>query len=282
MMRLIRMGARAGLLAVRSMISGAPAAVIRAVMTLGVIAAFSTSAAAQLVPVPAASERCEVPAYLLTTESRLDHVAAAVKGGRLNILVIGSMSSSLPGTDNASRSYPARLEIALRNRLPGVTVDVVVKVMPKRVAADVVREFAGFAGEYKPVLTIWQTGTVDAIRMVDADVFYDAMDQGVSVLEQAGSEVLLVNPQYSPRLATVMSLTSYLDIMRAVAQQHDVPLFDRFAVMRHWSDTDQFDLASVAKGIEIASRVHDCIGRALASFVIDAARIKTTGLSPAK
>jgi hypothetical protein len=61
--------------------------------------------------------------------------------------------------------------------------------------------------------------------------------------------------------------------MRVVAQQRDVPLFDRFAIMRHWNDQGDFDLFSASHGIELAKRVHDCLGRALSTFVIDAARL---------
>ena len=40
---------------------------------------------------------CDVPAYLLTSESTLAKVAAAVKGGKpLNVLVVGSRSSTIP------------------------------------------------------------------------------------------------------------------------------------------------------------------------------------------
>jgi hypothetical protein len=66
--------------------------------------------------------------------------------------------------------------------------------------------------------------------------------------------------------------------MRVVAQQHEVPLFDRFAIMHHWNDIGSFDLFSPSRGIELAKRVHDCLGRALATFVIDAARIKPAEL----
>jgi hypothetical protein len=66
--------------------------------------------------------------------------------------------------------------------------------------------------------------------------------------------------------------------MRVVAQQHEVPLFDRFAIMHHWNETGQFDLFNNSRGIELAKRVHDCLGRALATFVIEAARIKPAEL----
>ena len=54
--------------------------------------------------------------------------------------------------------------------------------------------------------------------------------------------MILVNLQYSPRTETMISVPPYLDNMRVVAQQHEVPLFDRFAIMRHWNDAGDFDL----------------------------------------
>ena len=85
--------------------------------------------------------------------------------------------------------------------------------------------------------------------------------------------MVLMNLQYSPRTETMISVPPYLDNMRVVAQQHDVPLFDRFAIMRQWSDVGDFDLFSAFHGIELAKRVHDCLGRALSKFVIDAAHL---------
>jgi hypothetical protein len=86
--------------------------------------------------------------------------------------------------------------------------------------------------------------------------------------------VVLVNLQYSPRTETMISAQPYLDSMRVVAQQYDVPLFDRFAIMHHWSDQGDFDLFGASHGLDLAKRVHGCVGRVLAKFVIDAARIE--------
>ena len=72
---------------------------------------------------------------------------------------------------------------------------------------------------------------------------------------------------------TRISAPPYLDNMRVVAQQHDVPLFDRFAIMRQWNDQGDFDLFSASHGLDLAKRVHDCLGRALSKFVIDAAPV---------
>ena len=124
-----------------------------------------------------------------------------------------------------------------------------------------------------PTLVIWQTGTYDAIRAVDPDDFRNAVDEGVAALQKAGIDVVLVNLQYSPRTETMTSAPPYLDNIRVVAQQNGVPLFDRFAIMRHWNEAGDFDLFSTTHGIELAKRVHACLGRALSKFVIDAARL---------
>ena len=43
--------------------------------------------------------------------------------------------------------------------------------------------------------------------------------------------------------------------------------------MRHWGDAGDFDLSSTSHGPDLARRVHDCLGRALSKFVIDAAHV---------
>ncbi len=231
-------------------------------------------------PAPQAeADACEVPAYLLTTESPLANVTDAVKTRqRLDILVVGSASSILAGPDGASTSYPARLEAALRERLPGITVNVTTNLQIKKTAADVAEELEKWAKERKPTLVIWQTGTVDALKSVDPDDFRAAIDDGTSTLRGAGSDVLLMNPQYSPRTETMISVAPYLDNMRVGAQEHNVPLFDRFAIMRHWNESGHFDLFNPSHGFGMAKRVHDCLGQALATFVIDAAHINTAEL----
>jgi hypothetical protein len=83
-----------------------------------------------------------------------------------------------------------------------------------------------------------------------------------------------MNMQYSPRTDTMIALGPYADAMRVVAQQHEVPLFDRLAIMRHWSDTGAFDLYAAGRDNVLAHRVHDCIGRGIAAMIIDAAHLR--------
>jgi lysophospholipase L1-like esterase len=219
-----------------------------------------------------ATQSCDVPAYLLTSESTLPKVADAIKSGHpLNILVVGSRSSTIAASETSA--YPARLQAMLQEKLSPVAVNVSVEIQAKQTAEETAASLVKLVEVKKPTLVIWQTGTVDAMRSVDPDDFRGAVDDGVAALQNAGTDVILLNLQYSPRTETMISAPPYLDNMRVVAQQHDVPLFDRFAIMRQWNDAGDFDLFNASPGPELAKRVHDCLGRALTKFVIDAAHV---------
>ena len=218
------------------------------------------------------AEGCPVPASLLATESPLPKVSDAVKGGRpLDILVIGSRSSSIGGSQEDA--YPSRLQAALKDKLPTATINVSVELQSKQTAEETAAGFVKLMEAKKPTLVVWQTGTVDAMRSLDPDDFHAAVDGGVTALQNAGADVILMNLQYSPRTETMISGSPYMDNMRAAAQQHDIPLFDRFSIMRQWNEQGDFDLFSAVHGPELAKRVHDCIGRALSNFIFGAAHL---------
>ena len=70
----------------------------------------------------------------------------------------------------------------------------------------------------------------------------------------------------------MIALGTYAEHMRWVALQQDVPLFDRFSIMKLWADLGTFDLYSATKKLYTAERVHDCIGRLLADLVVESAK----------
>ena len=219
-----------------------------------------------------APQPCEVPAYLLSSESGLPKVAAAVKSGQpLTILVLGSRSSTIASSE--ASAYPAQLQAALKEKLPQIPINLSVELQTSKTAEEVDTTLVKLLEAKKPTLVIWQTGTVDAMRSVDPDDFRSAVDDGVVALQNAGADAVLINLQYSPRTETMISAPPYLDNMRVVAQAHEVPLFDRFAIMRHWNDAGDFDLFSTSHGADLAKRVHACLARALSKFVLDAARL---------
>jgi len=213
---------------------------------------------------------CQVAAHQVENIFALPHVAKAITAKHLQILVLGAGSSLLPG--GVGEAYPARLQHALTEKIPGVDVKLATDVKPKRTALEMVKSLPAALATEKPQLVIWQTGTADAIQAVDPDQFSQTLDKGINTARSAGADVIFINQQYSPRTESMIALSTYTDTMRWVAVQQEVPLFDRFRVMKLWSDLGTFDLYSATKKLDIAERVHDCIGRLLADLVIEATK----------
>jgi len=148
----------------------------------------------------------------------------------------------------------------------------VADVKLRSTAGEMVDEMPVALAANKPALVVWQTGTVDAMLGVDPDNFSAAVTKGVETVHAAGADIILINSQYSPRTDSMIALGSYLDDMRWVALQQGVPLFDRFAIMKLWTELNTFDFHSAPNKLDIAERVHDCMGRLLASLMIEATR----------
>jgi hypothetical protein len=221
------------------------------------------------------ADRCAVPGYMLFGDNALDRVHAAVsKDKALKIIVLGGTSSFLPGPDGPSFSYPERLHVALRARLPDVRVTVVSKLMQRKTAAEMAGAIEQQIVDEKPNLVIWQTGTYDAIRGTETEEFRAALSDGVEKMHKGGADVVLVNMQYSPRTDSIMSTNAYADGIRWVARELEVPVFDRHAIMRSWYESGQFDLYAATKDLTVPKGVHDCIGRALGDLIVDAAHLE--------
>jgi hypothetical protein len=224
------------------------------------------------------SAPAETPAKCRVAESQIENtfplpaVSKAIQNKSLTVLVAGAGSSQLPGADGVNLAYPARLQAALSESLPGVTVKVTTDTKQGRTALDILKSMKPVLLGSKPNLVIWQTGTVDALRMVETEEFGSTLVKGITLSKAAGADMVLMNMQYSPRSETMIALQTYLETMRWAALQNEVPLFDRFHVMKLWSELGTFDLYADTKKMDTAERVHDCIGRLLADMINSAAK----------
>src|SRR4051812_4113355 len=91
-----------------------------------------------------APDACEAPDYVTHAEGKLPRVADAVaKDRRLQILVVGTGSSVLAGTEGANNAYPARLQSALSRQLPAVSVAVKTDVKARPATGGMVSEASG-------------------------------------------------------------------------------------------------------------------------------------------
>ncbi len=219
-------------------------------------------------------EECDVPQSLLESDIELPHVTEAVKTRhRLDISVIGTGSSSIAGPEGVHFAYPARLEDDLKHDLSGVDIKVTAHVQSRETTAAMVGGLGKILSDDKPSLVVWQAGTADALSGVEPEDFRTSLDQGVEQIQAANADVILMNMQYSPRTESMLDVSAYADVMRWVAQQRGALLFDRLAIMHYWNDAGTFDLYTATKKYDMARKVHECIGRALALQIINAAHL---------
>src|SRR5262249_60732722 len=88
-------------------------------------------------PALAAEEgACYVAGSLVHADFGLPRTAAAIDRKHVSVMVIGSASSTLPGTDGAAKAYPARLQESLTRRLPGVTLKGTAGTKARKTAAE--------------------------------------------------------------------------------------------------------------------------------------------------
>lgn len=233
------------------------------------IALAGGAAAAEAVPA-----NCDVPESLIPVEVDLAHTAAAIKDRhRLDVTVVGSASSALSGPGGGHFAYPAQLEQALKERLPDNEIKVTAHIESGVITADMAASLPKILADDRPALVIWQAGTVDALRGVEPEDFRTSLDQGLDTIAVANADPILMNMQYSPRTETMLSVSPFADVMRWVTEQRNIVLFDRLAIMRYWSDQGTFDLYSATAGYAMAKQVHECIGRALATQIINAGHL---------
>ena len=234
-----------------------------------VLLAFAMLAGAAKAEMPA---ECLVARPLLEEHSRLPLAMAAIAAKHLDILVLGAGSSSLPGPAGPEMAYPARLKAALQAALPGIAVTLATDVTARRTAIQMADSLTSDLKRGKPDLIVWQTGTVDAMRGADPDLFGQALDRGIAAAKAGGADMVLINAQYSPRTESMIALETYAETMRWLAVQHEIPLLDRFAIMKLWGDLGTFDLYSATKALDTAGQVHNCIGQLLATLIVDAVK----------
>jgi GDSL-like Lipase/Acylhydrolase family len=213
-------------------------------------------------------DACAVSEDLVSAGPVLPHVVEAIANKRLDIAVIGTASSTLRGPNGPQHAYPAQLEQELARRLPGVAVKVVPHI-EQGTTATMAAGFNKLLAATKPNLIVWQTGTSDVMLGTDPDAFRVDLDKGLQFLKNQGVDVVLMNLQYSPRTDPMMHVTSYAETMRMVAEDREVPLFDRMGIMQYWNDEGTFDFYSTGNDGTV-ERVHHCLGRLLADMIASA------------
>jgi acyl-CoA thioesterase-1 len=221
----------------------------------------------------AASVDCSAPRELIEDEPRLPALAQNFKDHQpVTIIVIGGGSTAGTAPDNA---YPHFLEAALRQRHPDMQINVINRGVGGQTTEQMAARFAKDVYPHQPALVIWEAGTVDAVRGEDVNAFADAITNGIAAIREHKSEIMLIDMQYNPSTVSVINFEPYLDALHQTATLQDAYMFQRFEVMKYWSETSIFDFGNMPreKRASLAREVYECLGERLADAIEFAARL---------
>lgn len=186
-----------------------------------------------------ANPPCKAPANLTDLEQPLPHTTARIAAGEpVKIVAIGSSSTAGAGASKPEASYPNRLAVELAAQFPRSQVTVINRGTNGQESADMLARLKTDVLEEKPTLVIWQVGTNSVLRDQPVEQVSKDIDEGLEQIKAAGADVILVDPQYAPRvLAKPQEAESMVTMIDKKARRFKVGVFHRFAVMRHWRET---------------------------------------------
>ena len=221
-------------------------------------------------PAWAAPPDCAVSADLIRHDQDLPRLRAALAARRsLAVVVVGSGSSLGKGLPDPAQAWTALLAGDLAAALPGSRPVVTNLAAPGTTAPMALAGAIIRAEARRPHLVVWEVGNTDAVQEVPLGEFADAVTEGIHRMEGAGSEVILVNMQYSPETAALIDFDPYRAAIDQIARTESVDLFDRWAIMRQYVDSGRFD-PSADRGGGQAVFVNACLARLLAGMIADA------------
>ena len=211
-----------------------------------------------------ASPPCNPHADLVALDYPLTNLHESLTRQRaVKIVAIGSSSTAGEG---GIVPFPARLELALRNRYPGHVIDVLNKGVGGQEAPEELARFESDVITEAPAMVIWQVGTNAIFHRPLYDLHAVARDiaTGVNRLKKLPTDVVLMDPQYVPALfeddhgnkdpQKEADTRLMVSLIADVAGNEAVNLFRRFKLMETWRTDDGMtmnDLIDPSDGLKL-------------------------------
>jgi lysophospholipase L1-like esterase len=244
------------------------AAILAAALVL--VLAFADAGGAPAVARDLGAGACATPESLLATEFTLPRVAARLRAGEaLKIVAIGSSSTGGAGASDRAHAYPAVLQQALGQRFPGSAILVVNKGVNGQRTPAMLARFERDVFAEDPDLVIWQLGTNSIIQKSGVAGSEALIRDGVARLRAAKLDIILIDPQFAPKVTADPDYPAMLDIIARVSRSERVLMFPRFAVMRHWISSGQATLQDILSrdGLHMNDLSYGCLGGLLADQI---------------
>ncbi len=202
----------------------------------------------------------------------LPHVASKLASGEPVVIVaFGSSSTSGFGSTSPEFTYPNRLAAQLHRQYPSADITVVNRGKGGEDAPEMLKRLQTAVLDMKPDLVIWQVGTNAVLRNLDPAETAKLVEEGVNLIQAAGADLVLVDPQYSPRVnERAESANQMIKLLGKIAELRRVGLFPRFEVMREWHEKQAIPIDNfvIADGLHMTDWGYACFAQLLGDDII--------------
>jgi acyl-CoA thioesterase I len=222
----------------------------------------------------AASPQCLAPKELTRLDRPLTRTARLLAAHLpIRIVAIGSSSTAGAGASSPDASYPSRLAAELRERFPDHEITVLNRGVNGEEARDMLARFERTVIAEQPDLVLWQVGTNAVLRDNPIEPNSLLIEKGLARLKAVGADVVLIDPQFAPKVIGKNKLSRMLDLLAFKAKQFNVNLFQRFALMRDWRERQgiAFDAFVSADHLHMNDWSYACVAKVLSAAIAEAA-----------
>ena len=216
---------------------------------------------------------CSAPKGGVQPLGSLPHVANKLIAGQpVVIIAFGSSSTAGYGASSPDFNYPNRLAAQLRRQYPTAGITVINAGIGGEDAPEMMKRLQKEVIEVHPDLVIWQVGTNAVLRNLDPGDTAKIVEDGITRIQAAGdADVVLVDPQYSPRVTErPESASRMVKLLGKVAELRHVGIFPRFEVMREWHEKQALPVESfvIADGLHMNDWGYACFTQLLGDDII--------------
>jgi lysophospholipase L1-like esterase len=228
---------------------------------------------------------CATPLDLIRLANPLPHLAQKIAAGdAITIVAIGSSSTSGAGASSPAANYPSRLSVELQQHFPKSSFTMHNRGVNGEEIGDMLARFDSSFIAAKPDLVLWQLGTNAVIRGHQLGDHGLLIREGLAKIHAIGADVVLIDPQFAPKVIAKPDAESMVALISATAKQADVDLFRRFELMHHWRDVGHlaFETFVSPDGLHMNDWSYACMAKGLGNAIAEAAQrpvLSATALS---
>jgi lysophospholipase L1-like esterase len=175
-------------------------------------------AAAPAVPAQRPRE-CMVAADQNRLDFPLLHTARRLASGRpIKIVALGSSSTYGAGASTFAAAYPSRLAEELAKHFPGHEFTVLNRGVNGEEITDMLARLETAVIAERPDLVLWQVGTNSVLRDIALEPHVAELHEGLVRLKATGADVVLIDPQYAPKVIAKPTCDRMVSLIAATAK----------------------------------------------------------------